>query len=81
VGDYAQEINSVTNTSYLTLDEHLVIFFCHQTLLSQDFITYEEIQINLINFLYSLKYYCKRWVRAKTYAILLGFLKEYPSKW
>ena len=43
VGENAQEINSVTNNSHLTLDEHLVVFISHQTLLSKDFVTYQDI--------------------------------------
>ena len=42
-----------------------------------------QIEERVINFLYSLRYYSQRQLRAKTFAMMLGFMKEEklrPSK-
>ena len=37
--------------------------------------TRAEIEKKLIDFLYNLKYYSTRWLRAKLYAEMVGFLE------
>lgn len=37
--------------------------------------TRAEIEKKLIDFLYNLKYYSARWLRAKLYAEMVGFLE------
>lgn len=54
------------------LDEHLMIFMCKYGENS----TRAEIERNLLSFVYSLRYYCQRWPRAKMFAQMLGFLRE-----
>ena len=66
---HATEINGALNASYMTLDEHLLIFMLEK---HKSRIATEKA---LIEFLSSLKYYCESWQRAKTYAQLLGFLQ------
>ena len=65
---HATEINGALNASYMTLDEHLLIFMLekHKTRLATE--------IALVEFLASLKYYCESWQRAKTYGQMIGFL-------
>ena len=67
------EINGSINNSYISLDEHLLMFFC---LNDRKVSTREEIEYELLKFLYSLKYYSVRWPRARLFAQMLGFLKE-----
>lgn len=77
--DQASEINGAVNNSYMSLDEHLVIYCIGRPVLSplqtqnknKSVVvtgTREEIQLELINFLYCLKYYSYRWHRAQLYA-------------
>ena len=56
---HAPEINGAINTSYLGLDEHLIIFFLSK------YRTREVAEKRLIEFLASLKYYSEIWQRAK----------------
>jgi hypothetical protein len=58
----------------MTLDEHLLIYLC--TVGGARFGARDEIEKRLMDFLFSLKYYCQRWERARIYAYMLGFLLE-----
>ena len=78
--EFAPEINGVINTSYLSLDEHLLIYMVDSSCKgptqksTKELIgTRKEVETKLVEFLYSLKYYSTRWLRAKTYAEMLGF--------
>ena len=75
--EQAAEINGVTNTSYMTMDEHLVVYFVSIFTSNTRILksgnrelhgTKSEIQQKLLEFLFSLKYYSSRWQRAKFYA-------------
>lgn len=72
----------MVNTSYVSMDEHLVCYWCSTFLTpmakmkNQTTGCREEIEANLISFLHSLKYYSTRWLRAKNYAELAGFLSK-----
>ena len=66
---HAPEINGAINTSYMTLDEHLVIFICQ----TEGLKSRNQIGFKLLEFLLSLKFYSQRWERAKNYAMMLGF--------
>jgi hypothetical protein len=77
--EHAYEINGVINTSYMSLDEHLVVHMVH----SFDNIvanrekktgTKEDIQVKLCEFLLNLKYYSTRWERALLYSEMAGFM-------
>jgi hypothetical protein len=64
----------------MPMDEHLVIYFVHKsdTMNSErtnngSVGTKDQIQTKLLDFIFNLKYYCNRWLRAKTYAEMLGF--------
>ena len=58
----APEINGAINTTYLTLDEHMLIYFV------QKFKVRPKIENGIIEFLATLKYYSETWERAKVYA-------------
>lgn len=67
---FSPEISGSVNTTYMGLDEHLILFFS---------MLYKErslIEKKLVQFLASLKYYANHWQRAKQYALLAGFLVE-----
>jgi hypothetical protein len=77
--EFAPEINGVINTSYVSMDEHLVGYWCNSfvtpiKMRDGSVGTRKDIQIQLVSFLHSLKYFSARWLRAKTYAELAGFL-------
>lgn len=84
---HAPEINGVTNNSYISLDEHLIIYMVDQysphgsqakkSLAYKG--TRQEVEQLLIQFLFSLKYYSTRWRRANTYAEIVGFLHSAES--
>jgi len=83
--EYAAEINGAINTSYMSLDEHLLMYWTGTFLLTPAIKpkvemhgTKEDIQLKMIEFLYSLKFYSKRWLRARMYARLAGFITEVP---
>jgi hypothetical protein len=71
--EFAAEINGAINTSYMSLDEHLIVFWTNSFMLSglsfgksKDMTgTKADIQFRIIEFLYSLKYYSFRWLRAR----------------
>ena len=69
----APEINGAVNTNYLSLDEHLIVFFV------QKYRTRPQIERRIIEFLASLKYFVDYWQRAKQYATLCGFLQADES--
>jgi len=58
---HATEINGALNASYMTLDEHLLIFMLEKNK------TRAATENALVDFLASLKYYCESWQRAKIY--------------
>lgn len=68
------EINGAINNTFLTLDEHLMLYQCEQG--GENSHSRDENENRLMDFLYSLKYYCQRWPRAKMYARMLGFLRD-----
>ena len=76
----APEINGLINNTYMTLDEHLLLYICTQGITedrrkkNED--TREDIENRMMDFMYSLKYYCQRWPRAKMFAKMLGFLLD-----
>ena len=72
--EHSPEINGAINNTYMPLDEHLVVYLCSQG--GVRYTTREDIESRMMDFLYSLKYYCQRWPRAKLYAKMLGFLYE-----
>lgn len=82
----APEINGVINTSYMPLSEHLVIYmvqlFENPTSMPRSSKekdhhgSKEDIQHKLIEFLYNLKYYSTRWLRARTFAEMVGFMTK-----
>lgn len=84
----APEIHGLVNTTYMSMDEHLVIYMIDQFAkdpgpLSKKHAehkgTRKEVERKLIEFLYALKYYSGRWMRAKLYAEMLGFLHTKES--
>ena len=69
------------NTSYLSLDEHMVVYWVDQCCngvvvrgIKDISGTRMEIETKLLEFLYCLKYYSSRWLRAKFYAEMVGVL-------
>ena len=70
---HAPEINGAINTSYVTMEEHLILFF------TQKYKIRPQIERRIIEFLASLKYFVDHWQRAKTYATLVGFLQADES--
>jgi hypothetical protein len=65
---HAPEINGALNTSYMTLDEHLLVFMLDKH--KSRVVTERAV----VEFLASLKYYVDSWQRAKVYAQLLGVI-------
>jgi len=59
---HAPEINGTINTSYVTLNEHLLIFMLDR------YKNRSDTEKGLVEFLASLKYYVEKWQRAKFYA-------------
>jgi hypothetical protein len=72
--EHSPEINGAINNTFLTLDEHLLLYQCDQG--GEKHSGREDNENRLMDFLYSLKYYCQRWPRAKMYARMLGFLHD-----
>ena len=84
--EFSAEISGAINTTYLTMDEHLVLYWVGSFLLTpinkpkvEQFGTHKDVQGKLIEFLFSLKYYSSRWLRAKIYCQLCGFITEQPQ--
>jgi len=67
---HAPEMNGAINNTYISLDEHLVLYFLEK------YKTRTNTQKQLTEFLASLKYYIDIWQRAKMFAQLLGFLHQ-----
>jgi hypothetical protein len=65
---HAEEIDGTTNNTYMSLDEHLIIFMLDKNK------SRAQTERALVDFLSSLKYYADSWPRAKLYAQMLGFL-------
>ena len=70
---HAPEINGAINTTYLGMNEHLILFFTHK------YKVRPQVEKRVIEFLASLKYFVDHWQRAKQYATLTGFLKADES--
>jgi len=70
---HAPEINGAVNTTYMSLDEHLLVFFLEK------YKVRNAVERHLIEFLSSLKYYSETWARAKFFALLVGFLQNDDS--
>ena len=64
---HAPEVNGALNTTYMTLDEHLLLFFLEL------YKTRPKVENAMIEFLATLKYYSETWERAKLYSQLAGF--------
>ena len=62
------EIYGALNTSYLTFEEYLLIFFL------QTYKLRRLAEIKLIEFLTSLRHYVKKWPRARIFAHLMGII-------
>ena len=80
--EFAPEINGAINNTYMSMDEHLLIYMVSTSCVTgpqakgneEMYGTRDEIELRLIDFLYSLKYYSTRWMRAKVYCEMAGFL-------
>lgn len=73
--EHAWEINGAINNTYLALEEHLILFFLEK---------YRDkprsaIELHIIEFLATVKYYSDYWKRAKTFAVMYGLLKSEDS--
>eukprot|EP00347_Sterkiella_histriomuscorum_P013232 403365504 len=68
----ASEVNGVINTSYLSFEEYILIFFLDKYKLRR------LSELKLIETLTSLKYYLDIWPRAKCFAQLLNIVR--PAK-
>ena len=83
--EYASEINGAVNTSYMSMDEHLLVYLVQNSNIQQTSSmkfqpgTRDDIELRLVEFLYSLKYYSTRWTRARLYAEIAGFLQVASS--
>ena len=67
----------------MSLDEHLIVYMIHKfdpAVVAKATRglngTRDEVQNQLLEFLLNLKYYSTRWLRAKQYAQMLGFLAK-----
>jgi hypothetical protein len=70
---HAEEIDGTINTTYMSLDEHLIIFMLEKHK------SRSLAEKALVDFLSSLKYYANSWPRAKLYVQLLGFCRTEDS--
>lgn len=59
---YASEVNGVVNTTYLSFEEYLLIYFLDKSKLRR------LAELKMIELLTSLKYYVDIWPRAKNFA-------------
>lgn len=66
---FTPEIAGAVNTTYMGMDEHLIVFFTLR------YKVRPVIEKRIIEFLASLKYFMDSWHRAKQYAQLAGFLQ------
>ena len=69
--EHAWEINGAINNTYLTLDEHLLIFFVDKYKMESR----SSVEMHILEFLANLKYYSDFWKRARTFSLIYGFLK------
>jgi len=65
---HAPEIQGYINSNYLSLEEFVILFFLRKYQLRR------LVEMKVIEFLSSLKYYSRIWPRAKTMAQLLGII-------
>ena len=80
----APEINGAVNTTYTSMSEHLLIYhvqmFENPTTMpranKEMHGTKADIQNKLIEFLFNLKYYSTRWLRAKQFAEMIGLMTK-----
>ena len=70
---HAPEINGAINTTYVGMNEHLILFFTNK------YKVRSQVEKRIIEFLASLKYFIDHWQRAKQYAQLVGFLQADES--
>ena len=56
---HAPEINGAINTTYMGMNEHLIIFFMWKYKMRP------QVEKRIIEFLASLKYFVDHWLRAK----------------
>ena len=66
---WAPEVSGSVNTSYLSLEEFVILHFLKEGKLRR------TAELSIIDFVTSLKYYAKLWPRAKMFACLCGMLK------
>jgi len=71
----------------MSLDEHMLIYFIDTIVKNHNsaFVlknsneqrgTRHEIEAKLLEFLYNLKYYSNKWIRARLYARIVGIMKN-----
>lgn len=70
---HAPELNGAINTTYVGMNEHLILFFTYK------YRVRPQVEKRIIEFLASLKYFIDHWQRAKQYATLVGFLQADES--
>lgn len=66
--NYSDQINSFVNSNYLSMEEFLILYFLKTHKLRR------LAEINLVNFIASLKYYQSQWAWAWVFAIISGFI-------
>lgn len=69
--EHAPEINGAVNTTYLALEEHLILFMIERHKDKPR----DGVELALIEFLAALKYYSEFWKRARVFGMMYGFLK------
>lgn len=69
--EHAWEINGAINNTYVALEEHLVLFFLEKHRDKNR----AQIELQIIEFLATLKYYSEYWKRARQFAVLYGLMK------
>ena len=69
--EHAWEINGAINNTYVALEEHLILFFLEKHRDKPR----AQIEMQIVEFLATLKYYSDYWKRARTFAVLYGFMK------
>lgn len=69
----AEEIDGGVNNTFMSFDEHLIVF------MMQRHGTRVQTELQLVDFLSSLKYYAEQWQRAKVFTQILGFYQSDDS--
>lgn len=69
--EHAWEINGAINNTYVALEEHLILFFLEKHRDKPR----AQIEMQIVEFLATLKYYSDYWKRARSFAVLYGFMK------